>query len=71
MKLTTLMIDLEGDTASLGLFGEIEEDTLRPPHVQITVGLKATGDSAEVRKRAISEAIEALEQARGALNSKL
>ncbi len=70
MRLTSTMVDLEGGSASLGLFGDLDEAegaVLRPPHVQVTVPLEAAGDAADIRRRAIAAAIAALDEARASL----
>ena len=69
MKLTSTMIDLEGDTASLGLFGEIGDDGVRPPHVQVTIPMSVSGSTDAIRAEAVTGAIAALEQAIAALRS--
>ena len=71
MKLTSLMLDLEGGTASLGLFGEPSDAELRPPHVQITVMTSQDGTADEMRHAAIEKALEALDVARSSLKAEL
>ncbi len=72
MKLTTTMIGLEDNSASLGLFGEIgEEIGLRPPHVQITVHTPLNGTRDDMRTAAIHAALDALTEARAALEAEL
>ena len=72
MKLTNVMFDLDEGTASLGLFGDIDEDTqLRPPHVQITVNVSADGDRSALRHASIRAALGAIDKARAALEAEL
>ncbi len=72
MKLTTTMIGLEDNSASLGLYGEFREDEgLRPPHVQITVHTRLDGTRHDIREAAIRKALEALDDARVALEAEL
>lgn len=72
MELTSVMIDLEGGTASLGLFGLAAiDDEMRPPHVQITVNLDPHGTAEDMRRAALHAALDALAAARATLERRL
>ncbi|MEO0359957.1 MAG: hypothetical protein AAF322_02555, partial [Pseudomonadota bacterium] len=69
LRLTNVMVDLEEGTASLGLFGEVGADGARPPHVQIGVAVSATGEAPAIRAAAVEAALDALDDARKALEA--
>lgn len=69
MRLTSLMVELNEGWASLALHTPPDAEVSNPPHVAISVPCAATGDAAEIRARAITAALEALEAARIALES--
>ncbi|MEM7268522.1 MAG: hypothetical protein AAF401_04630 [Pseudomonadota bacterium] len=69
MRLTNINIELEDGVASLGLFGDLGDDGMRPPHVQITLPIEANGDVADVRAKAIDGALKLVDAIRASLES--